>query len=104
MASPDPNLKRALAILNDALARDAHAMTQLINARISCDERLSKHSTVQTGVYAGQHKVGVLGLINGVLGYKHGGIGAEGEVDTRTGLFKRVRRFVHTKSGIDVHS
>ena len=48
--SPDPLIKRALAVLNDALDRDPVAITQLVNARISCNEKLTKHVTVQTGV------------------------------------------------------
>ena len=55
-------------------------------------------------MYSGDHKVGVLGLINGILGYKLGGIGAEGDVDPKTGRLVRVRRFVHTKAGLDVRS
>lgn len=104
MISPDPQVKHALNILNDALERDPFAITQLVNARVSCNERLTKHATVQTGLYDGEAKVGVLGLINGLLGYKRGGIGAEGDVDPRTGRFVRVRRFVHTKAGVNVRS
>ena len=100
-ASHDPLVNRALAVLNDALERDPAAMTQLVNARVSCNEKLTKHVTIQTGVYGNEYKIGVLGLINGVLGYKHGGIGAEGDVDTRSGYFRRVRRFVHTKAGLN---
>jgi len=104
MTSPDPNVQRALDILNDALERDPNALTQLVNARVTCTERLAKHKSVQTGVYDDTHKIGVLGLINGILGYKRGGIGAEGDIDTRTGRFSRVRRFVHTKAGLIVKS
>ncbi len=104
MTSPDPAVKRALDILNDALERDPEALTQLINARVSCNERMTKHKTVQVGVHGGDYRVGVLGLINGILGYKRGGIGAEGDVDTRSGQFVRVHRFIHTKAGLDVRS
>ena len=102
MNSPDPAIKRALDILNDALERDPMPLTQLLNARISCNERLTKHKFVQTGVYGGDHRVGVLGLINGILGYKQDGIGAEGDIDPRSGRFVHVRRFVHTKAGLDL--
>ncbi len=102
MTSPDANVKHALKILNDALERDSRAITQLVNARVSCEDRLSKHATVQTRVFNGSHMVGALGLINGILGYKHGGIGAEGEVDGRTGKFVRIHRFVHLKAGLDL--
>lgn len=104
MTSPDPNVQRALNILNDALERDPLALTQLVNARVSCNEKLAKHKSVQIGVYDDAYKVGVLGLINGILGYKQGGIGAEGDVDTRTKRFSRVRRFVHTKAGLGAQS
>lgn len=104
MTSPDPQVKHALSILNDALERDPLAITQLVNARVTCNEKLTKHKTVQTGYYDGDAKVGVLGLINGLLGYKRGGIGAEGDVDPRTGRFVRVRRFVHTKAGVNVRT
>lgn len=104
MNSPDPNVQRALDILNEALERDPTALTQLVNARVTCEERLAKHKSVQTGVYDGAHKVGVLGLINGILGYKRGGIGAEGDVDPRSGRFTRVRRFIHTKAGVSAKS
>lgn len=102
MKSPDPNVQRALDLLNDALARDPMALTQLINARVSCNEKLTNHKSVQTGMYSGEFKLGVLGLINGILGYKLGGIGAEGDVDPKSGQLLRVRRFVHTKAGLDV--
>lgn len=102
MKSPDPNVQKALDILNDALARDPAALTQLINAQVACNEKLTKHKSVQTGIYGGEYKLGVLGLINGILGYKLGGIGAQGDVDPKTGRLLRVRCFVHTKAGLDV--
>ncbi|MGB1875921.1 MAG: hypothetical protein ACPHGY_03215 [Rhodospirillaceae bacterium] len=104
MKSPDPNVQTALDILNDALTRDPMALTQLVNARVSCNEKLTKHKTVQTGVYSSEYKVGVLGLINGILDYKLGGIGAKGDVDPRNLRLLRLRRFVHTKAGLDVQS
>lgn len=102
MKSPDPNVQRALDVLNDALERDPRALTQLVNARVTCNEKLTKHRSVQTRALNGEYKLGILGLVNGILGYKHGGIGAEGDIDSRTGLFRRVRRFVHTKAGLNV--
>lgn len=104
MTSPDPKVKNALDLLNEALARDPLALTQLLNARVSCNERLVKHPTIQVGLYDGEAKLGILGLINGLLGYKRGGIGAEGDVDPRTGRFIRIRRFVHTKAGLNVRT
>jgi len=104
MTSPDPKVKNTLAVLNDALERDPIALTQLLNARVECNEKLAKHPTVQTGLYGNKEKIGVLGLINGILGYKQGGIGAEGDVDPRTGRFVRIRRFIHVKNGLSVRA
>lgn len=100
-ASPDQAVKRALLVLNDALNRDPQALTELVNTRISCNEKMTKHPTVQVKVYHDDYKIGILGLINGILGYKRGGIGAEGDVEPRSGRFKRIRRFVHTKAALD---
>lgn len=68
MNFPDLAIKRALDILNGALERDPMALTQLLNARISSNERLTKHKFVQTGVCGGDHRVGVLGLDQWDLG------------------------------------
>ncbi len=96
----DPVTARAIAVLNEALERDPQAITALFNAKVSCSPSLARHRYVQVGVYDGENKVGVLGLINGILGHKIGGIAAEGEVDTRTGRFRRIRRFLAVSSGV----
>ena len=101
MTSPDANVRHALKILKEALERDSQAITQLVNTRVNCDDSLSKHRTIQTRILNGSHMLGLLGLINGILGYKLGGIGAEGEIDKRTGQFIRIHRFVHLKAGVD---
>ncbi|MDG2242089.1 MAG: hypothetical protein P8L66_01200 [Rhodospirillaceae bacterium] len=74
MKSPYPNVKTALDILNDALNLDPKTLTQLVNARMPYNEKQTKHKTVQTGVYSSEYKAGLLGLIDGVLGYKYGSI------------------------------
>ena len=99
MDGHDP-VKRAIAFLNDALERDPDAITRLFNARVECNEKMINHPTIQVGVYDDEFKLGVLGLINGLFGYKRGGIGAEGEVDTSTKRFTRIRRFVDTRTGV----
>lgn len=97
--SPDPAVARALDALNEALRRDPAAITALVNMRLPCNTRLSGHATVQTSVSGDKHLVGVLGLINGILGYKHGGIGAVGTLDPGTRKFRRIDKFVHTRAG-----
>ncbi len=97
----DPTVRRALLVLNDALERDPQALTHLVNARISCNEKMIGHPTVQVKVDYADYKIGILGLINGILGYKRGGIGAEGELDPSSGRFMRIRRFIYTKAATD---
>ena len=91
---PDP-ISHAIEILNEALACDPAAVTQLVNLRVECNSELVNHPTIQVGEYYGVAKVGILGLINGALSDSpSGAIGAKGTIDTATGQFVRVRRFV----------
>ena len=91
---PDP-ITRALKVLNEALERDAEAMTRLVNLRVECSERLSAHPTIQVGLYGGVYRLGVLGLVNGILGAgPSGAIGAKGRRDSRTGLLNKIHKFV----------
>ncbi len=86
---------KALQVLNEALALDAEAITRLVNLRVECNPGLATHQTIQVGAYDGIAKVGVLGLINGVIGDSPTGvIGAKGRIDSATGLFTDVRAFV----------
>jgi hypothetical protein len=77
----DPILK-AIEVLNDALKRDPIAITQLVNLRIDCNAQLVNHPTIQSSVYHGVSKVGLLGLVNGIVGNSPSGvIGAEGSIE-----------------------
>ncbi|MEQ8666946.1 MAG: hypothetical protein RIC16_14595 [Rhodospirillales bacterium] len=98
----DPVIK-ALAVLNDALARDPEAITQLINLRVPCRKKLGDHPTIRIALYGDEYRVGILGLINGILGDSPSGvIGAEGPLDD-AGQFTRIKRFVDMReSKLDV--
>ena len=86
---------KALQILNEALALDPEAITQLVNLRVECNPGLAAHQTIQVGAYDGIAKIGVLGLINGVIGDSPTGvIGGKGRIDIATGLFTDLRAFV----------
>lgn len=86
---------RAIQVLNDALERDARAITDLVNLRVECNRDLAAHPLIQVADHGGSTRIGVLGLINGVLGDSPTGvIGAKGTVDTATGYFIRIDRFV----------
>jgi hypothetical protein len=99
----DPILK-AIDVLNDALKRDPVAITQLVNIRVDCNAELVRHPVIQSADYYGVAKVGVLGLINGIVGNSPSGvIGAEGSIDRETGQFTVIRKFVdlrHDKTDI----
>ena len=91
--SGDPFVERSLLVLNEALKRDPVAMTKLVNARIECAKDMAGHPSLQVGVYNNTYKIGMLGVLNGILGFVKGGIGAVGDVDPATGRFVRIRRF-----------
>ena len=99
----DP-VTKAIVVLNDALTRDARAITELVNQRVECTSKLVSHPLIQSGVYEGVAKVGILGLINGIIGDSPTGvIGAEGAFDKETGRFLRIKRFVDLrKEKVDV--
>jgi hypothetical protein len=94
----DPILK-AIEVLNEALKRDPLAITQLVNLRVDCNTQLVNHPTIQSSIYHGVTKVGVLGLINGVVGNSPSGvIGAEGSIELETGQFTVIRQFVDLRN------
>ena len=89
----------AVEVLNDALERDPEAVTELINMRATCNERLAAHPTIQVQKYSEVHRIGVLGILNGVLGGgPSGDIGAKGPVNPKTGHFIRIKRFVDMRA------
>jgi hypothetical protein len=91
----EDGVDRALALLNDALRRDPDAMTDLVNLRVRCNDALAAHPTITVGVYDGVQRVGILGLLNGILGDSPSGvIGAKGRRRASGGDFAQVHRFV----------
>ena len=88
----------ALKILNEALERDPVAISRLINLRVDCNSSLAAHPTIQVADYSGQHKVGVLGLLNATLSDSPGGvIGAKGALNSQTGKFVNIRQFIDVR-------
>lgn len=95
---PD-SIADAVAVLNEALARDPEAVTELVNLRVPCNERLAAHATIKVSMYGQAHKIGILGLLNGALGGgPSGDIGAEGPIDPDSGNFRRIKRFVDLRT------
>ena len=68
-------------LLNEVCETDAEAMAALCNHRVPCSETLADHPTIQvSGVRhdngsVTDHKVGLIGLINGLFGVDENGWG-----------------------------
>ena len=71
----------------------------MVNLRIDCNAQLVNHPTIQSSVYHGVSKVGLLGLVNGIVGNSPSGvIGAEGSIERETGQFIVIRQFVDLRN------
>lgn len=94
----DP-ITKAVRILNEALDLDPEAMTRIINLRVPCDRNLGKHPSIRIHRLGDEHRIGILGLINGIFDdWPSGAIGAEGQLDD-AGHFIRIKRFVDLRDG-----
>jgi len=90
MVDPKEFALQAVEVLNRALGEDHEAIAELFNKRVPCNEALAKDSTIQVlqhrsdsyvrdmlfnGYDAGGYTLGVLGLINGIIGIQPDGWG-----------------------------
>lgn len=62
----------AVDLLNQALFDDREAITKLFEHRVSCNEALAYHPTIQVSE---DFQVGFLGLLNGIFGVNESQIG-----------------------------
>ena len=62
----------AVELLNQALFDDKEAITKLFQHRVSCNEALAYHPTIQVSE---DFQVGFLGLLNGIFGVNESQIG-----------------------------
>jgi len=90
--------ERAAEALNRALCADPQAIMSLVNHRVACNQRLADDATIQVGSLddAPPWRVGLLGVINGIVGCDANGLGlvmALGDVDDSQ-CFTRIERFV----------
>ena len=58
----------AIALLNEMVKMDPEAAHALIEQRVSCNDTLRDHPTIQVQVDGGKAEVGLLGVLNGLLG------------------------------------
>ena len=89
----DPlTLEKAAQILTEITKQDPEAMRALCDHRISCNNTLADHPTVQVGEYDGIHKVGLLGILNGLFGTfdsgKREGWGPSLQLFKRMGVYR----------------
>lgn len=61
--------------LNDILSADPEAIQKLVETYIPCNDKLADHPTVQVQADEKGCKVGLLGVLNGVLGADDNGLG-----------------------------
>lgn len=68
---------KVIAFLNELLKVDPEAMTALVETRVPCNQALREHPTVQVAVNdeTGQAAVGMLGILNGLVGVDDDGWG-----------------------------
>lgn len=69
-------LEELIQFLNEIVALDPVAMRDLVDARVPCNEAISKHPTVQVSARADFYQFGLLGVLNGLFGVASDGYGA----------------------------
>ena len=75
-------IDEVINFLNSLLEIDNDAITELFNDRVSCNEKLANHDTVQVRGYdpitnqkTDKYSVGILGILNGLFGIDENGCG-----------------------------
>ena len=73
MKSVDDTIK----LLNGALELDRETIQRLVDTRLTCNNSLVNHATIQVSYYNGErYTVGLLGILNGLFGADTKGNGA----------------------------
>lgn len=69
-------IEETVDFLNDLLLADHFAISSLFSMRISCNEQLADHPTIQVGSIGKAYwVVGMIGILNGLFGTDENGIG-----------------------------
>lgn len=64
-------LDRSIEVLNRMLQSDPDATNKLFKHRVTCNTAISEDSDIQVGIYDYEQntfKVGIMGVINGIIG------------------------------------
>jgi hypothetical protein len=85
---------RVVTLLNDLLILDSVAVRQLVSARVPCNSLIAKHPTVQVFVRPSTpgQSLGILGILNGLIGVNDAGWGGVCAVFDTQGNILRFER------------
>lgn len=67
--------KQIIKFLNELNAVDPDAVYALVTTRVACNEALTNHPTVQVDAEGNEASVGLLGVLNGLVGTNEAGWG-----------------------------
>jgi hypothetical protein len=59
--------RKAVEVLNEALSLDPAAVNSLMNSKVRCNDALADHPTIVVNDQSGVTRVGLLGVINGIV-------------------------------------
>ena len=76
MLKQNVTINEVIELLNGAFEMDSEAMSNLANTRVTCNDVLADHPTIQVGMFDGEYKVGLIGILNGIFGMEDDGCGA----------------------------
>jgi len=76
MIKESVTIDEVVAFLNEALALDKQAISQFLNRRVSVNDAILNHPTIQCRVKDSQGSLNLVGLINGLFGTDDRGFGA----------------------------
>ena len=93
---PTPvSLDQCIAFLNEIIATDQGALRALMEYRVPCNDALASHPTVQVVAPEDDgegYVVGLLGILNGLIGTDDDGFGFLCAVFSDDGTLERVQR------------
>ena len=86
------HVDHVIELLNRLLETDPDAISELVNHRVTCNEAMAAHPTVQCGKRINNYTVGLIGILNGCFGVNEKGWGPITiEVNTRGHVLRFVR-------------
>lgn len=100
MINESVTIEQVLKLLNELVKLDPDCVAFLVEGRVSCNEAIANHPTVQVSDYAGSPSVGLLGILNGIFGIDEKGYGPISAYFEDDGTLTKFTRTAH-KTGPD---